>query len=132
MFENYPFPQNNGNRQHVRWTALTNRHGNGLSVDPQRPINFSASHYTQETPAAQHSNQLQRSDDITLNSTTSCLASAPTPGQRGAGLLARTGSVTSAAPLRCCRFWRRATAQSLASYEFGEGPFHQPPAKNKQ
>lgn len=42
MFENYPFPQNNGNRQHVRWTALTNRHGNGLLVVPQRPINFSA------------------------------------------------------------------------------------------
>ncbi len=90
MFENYPFPQNNGNRQHVRWTALTNRHGNGLLVVPQRPINFSAWHYTQENiHAAQHCNELQRSDDITLNLITSCLASAPTPGQRGAGLLAR-------------------------------------------
>ena len=68
MFENYPFPQNNGNRQHVRWTALTNRHGNGLLVVPQRPINFSAWHYTQENiHAAQHCNELQRSDDITLN-----------------------------------------------------------------
>ncbi|MFP1528493.1 hypothetical protein ACLB1R_22055 [Escherichia coli] len=68
MFENYPFPQNNGNRQHVRWTALTNRHGNGLLVVPQRPINFSAWHYTQENiHAAQHCNELQRSDYITLN-----------------------------------------------------------------
>ena len=55
MFENYPFPQNNGNRQHVRWTALTNRHGNGLLVVPQRPINFSAWRYNQENiHAAQH------------------------------------------------------------------------------
>lgn len=68
IFENYPFPQNNGNRQHVRWTALTNRHGNGLLVVPQRPINFSARHYTRENiHAAQHCNELQRSDDITLN-----------------------------------------------------------------
>ena len=68
MFENYPFPQNNGNRQHVRWATLTNRHGNGLLVVPQRPINFSAWHYTPENLfAAQHCNELQRCDDITLN-----------------------------------------------------------------
>ncbi|SQB37495.1 beta-galactosidase [Citrobacter koseri] len=68
MFENYPFPQNNGNRQHVRWATLTNRHGNGLLVVPQRSINFSAWHYTPENLfAAQHCNELQRCDDITLN-----------------------------------------------------------------
>ena len=68
MFENYPFPQNNGNRQHVRWAALTNRHGNGLLVVPQQPINLSAWRYTPENLfAAQHCNELQRSDDITLN-----------------------------------------------------------------
>ena len=68
MFENYPFPQNNGNRQDVRWAMLTNRHGNGLLVAPQRPVNLSAWRYTQENIfAAQHCNALQRSDDITLN-----------------------------------------------------------------
>ncbi|HCT5823049.1 TPA: beta-galactosidase subunit alpha [Citrobacter sedlakii] len=68
MFENYPFPQNNGNRQHVRWAALTNRQGNGLLVVPQHPINLSAWRYTPENLfAAQHCNELQRSDDITLN-----------------------------------------------------------------
>ncbi|MBJ8676991.1 beta-galactosidase subunit alpha [Citrobacter freundii] len=68
MFENYPFPQNNGNRQDVRWATLTNRHGNGLLVVPQRPVNLSAWRYTPENIfAAQHCNALQRSDDITLN-----------------------------------------------------------------
>ncbi|XNM60009.1 hypothetical protein ACLK1T_16890 [Escherichia coli] len=89
MFENYPFPQNNGNRQHVRWTALTNRHGNGLLVVPQRPIDFSAWRCARKTS--------------TLPSTvTSCSAVMTSPesrppaawprlqllGQRGAGLLA--------------------------------------------
>ena len=68
MFENYPFPQNNGNRQDVRWATLTNRHGNGLLVVPQRAVNLSAWRYTSENIfAAQHCNALQRSDDITLN-----------------------------------------------------------------
>lgn len=68
MFENYPFPQNNGNRQQVRWASLTNRHGNGLLVVPQQPINFSAWPYTGEMiHAAQHCNELQRCDAITLN-----------------------------------------------------------------
>lgn len=68
MFENYPFPQNNGNRQQVRWATLANRHGSGLLVVPEQPIHFSAWHYTAENiHAAQHCNELRRSDDITLN-----------------------------------------------------------------
>ncbi len=125
MFENYPFPQNNGNRQHVRWTALTNRHGNGLLVVPQRPINFSAWHYTQENiHAAQHCNELQRSDDITLNLDHQL----PGLGSNSWG----------SEVLDSWRVWFRdfsygftllpvsggeATAQSLASYEFGAGFF---------
>lgn len=42
MFVNYPFPQNNGNRQHVRWAAFTDRHGSGLMVVPRDPLNISA------------------------------------------------------------------------------------------
>ncbi|WEM45034.1 beta-galactosidase subunit alpha (plasmid) [Photobacterium sp. DA100] len=68
MFENYPFPQNNGNRQHVRWAALTNRHGAGLLVKPQQEINFSAWFYTnQNLHEAQHTIELVKSGYITLN-----------------------------------------------------------------
>ncbi|EEZ00202.1 beta-D-galactosidase alpha subunit [Vibrio sp. RC586] len=68
MFVNYPFPQNNGNRQNVRWAALTNRHGTGLLVKPQQEINFSAWFYTnQNLHEAQHTNELEKSGYITLN-----------------------------------------------------------------
>ncbi|MGY3570606.1 beta-galactosidase subunit alpha [Vibrio paucivorans] len=68
MFENYPFPQNNGNRQHVRWAALSNRHGCGLAVKPQQEINFSAWFYTNENlHQAQHTIELEKSGYITLN-----------------------------------------------------------------
>ncbi|WP_199458785.1 beta-galactosidase subunit alpha [Vibrio owensii] len=68
MFENYPFPQNNGNRQHVRWASLTNRHGTGLLVKPQQEINFSAWFYTnQNLHDAQHTIELEKSGYITLN-----------------------------------------------------------------
>lgn len=68
MFVNYPFPQNNGNRQDVRWAALTNRQGKGLLVKPQQPINFSAWHYTnQNIHQAQHTIELEESGYITLN-----------------------------------------------------------------
>jgi len=68
MFENYPFPQNNGNRQHVRWAALTNRNGTGLLVKPQQEINFSAWFYTnQNLHEAQHTIELEKSGYITLN-----------------------------------------------------------------
>ena len=68
MFENYPFPQNNGNRQQVRWAALTNLGGHGLLVIPQQPIHFSAWPYSSEAiHAARHCNELERSGHITLN-----------------------------------------------------------------
>jgi evolved beta-galactosidase subunit alpha len=68
MFENYPFPQNNGNRQHIRWVSLTNSHGTGLLIKPQQALNFSAWHYTrQNLHEAQHTNKLKESGYITLN-----------------------------------------------------------------
>ncbi|MGR6831546.1 beta-galactosidase subunit alpha [Aliivibrio wodanis] len=68
MFENYPFPQNNGNRQHVRWASLANRHGSGLFVKPEQDINFSAWFYTnQNIHEAQHTIELEKSGYITLN-----------------------------------------------------------------
>ncbi|MDO6541221.1 beta-galactosidase subunit alpha [Photobacterium sanguinicancri] len=68
MFENYPFPQNNGNRQHVRWAALTKRNGTGVFIKPQQEINLSAWFYTnQNLHQAQHTTELEKSGYITLN-----------------------------------------------------------------
>lgn len=68
MFENYPFPQNNGNRQHVRWASLANRQGTGLLVKPAQEINFSAWFYTnQNIHEAQHTIELEKSGYITVN-----------------------------------------------------------------
>ncbi|WP_022942209.1 beta-galactosidase subunit alpha [Psychromonas hadalis] len=68
MFENYPFPQNNGNRQDVSWLSLVNRQGNGLFVKGHQPLNFSAWFYSNENiHQAQHTNELQLSGYITLN-----------------------------------------------------------------
>ncbi|WP_019613913.1 beta-galactosidase subunit alpha [Psychromonas ossibalaenae] len=68
MFENYPFPQNNGNRQNVRWASLANRHGSGLFIKPEQEINFSAWYYTsQNLHQAQHTIELAESGFITVN-----------------------------------------------------------------
>lgn len=68
LFENYPFPQNNGNRQDTEWLYLANQHDNALFIIPEHPINFSAWEYTQENiHKAQHINELVKSDYITLN-----------------------------------------------------------------
>lgn len=125
MFENYPFPQNNGNRQHVRWASLTDRHGSGLLVVPQQPVHFSAWPYSAENiQAAQHCNELRRSDDITLNLDHQLLGLGSnswgsevldnwrvgfTPFRYGFTLLALTSG--NAAP------------QALARHQFGDGFF---------
>ncbi|XPE42831.1 hypothetical protein ACNKHV_19475 [Shigella flexneri] len=126
MFENYPFPQQTVPvSMSSRWTALTNRHGNGLLVVPQRPINFSAWHYTQDNismlpPAL---NELQRSD-ASPSSRPPAAASAPLWGSERRLNSCASGSATSATALRCCRFlaeklprkaWRRMSS--------AQGPF---------
>lgn len=68
MFVNYPFPQDNGNRQDTRWVSVTNHWGKGIFVKPQNPINFSVWNYSQENIyEAQHINELEESDYVTLN-----------------------------------------------------------------
>ena len=68
MWEHYPFPQDNGNRQQVRWATLTNRHGAGLYVRPDAPINLSVWPYSWEhIHAAQHINELEPCGYLTLN-----------------------------------------------------------------
>lgn len=105
MFVNYPFPQNNGNRQHVRWAAFTDRHGSGLMVVPRDPLNISAWHYTAENlHAAQHCNELRRSDDITLNIDAQLLGLGSNSRGARCWIAGGCGSNRSTMALRCCRW----------------------------
>ncbi|MDX8335543.1 beta-galactosidase subunit alpha [Candidatus Cetobacterium colombiensis] len=68
MFTNYPFPQDNGNRQDTKWISLTNHFGEGIFIKSKGSLNFSAWNYTQENIyEAQHINELERANHITLN-----------------------------------------------------------------
>ncbi|AYN26290.1 beta-galactosidase subunit alpha [Buttiauxella sp. 3AFRM03] len=68
LFENYPFPQDNGNRQQVRWLTVEDAKGNGLFIQPRKPINFSLWPYSADMlQQAQHINELEESDYLTLN-----------------------------------------------------------------
>lgn len=68
MFFNYPYPQDNGNRQDTRWFSLTNHYGKGIFVIAKDVINFSAWNYTQENiHEATHTDKLVEADYITLN-----------------------------------------------------------------
>ncbi|MFL7794750.1 MAG: glycoside hydrolase family 2 TIM barrel-domain containing protein [Anaerolineae bacterium] len=71
----YVVPQENGNKTDVRWAALTDNAGNGLLVagiakDQKRPalIEVSVHHFrTADLASVQHTYELERRDDITLN-----------------------------------------------------------------
>ena len=69
LFENYPFPQDNGNRQEVRWLSVEDEKGNsGIFIQPHKPINFSLWPYSAEMlQQAQHINELEACDYLTLN-----------------------------------------------------------------
>lgn len=68
LFENYPMPQDNGNRQDVRWLALKANSGQGLFIQPRQPINFSLWPYSaQMLQQAQHIDELIPADYLTLN-----------------------------------------------------------------
>lgn len=68
LFTNYPFPQDNGNRQDIRWVSFTNHFGEGIFIKGKDILNFSAWNYTQENIyKAQHINELEKSDYIILN-----------------------------------------------------------------
>ena len=68
LFENYPYPQDNGNRQQVRWLSVEDEKGNGIFIQPRKPINFSLWPYSAEMlQQAQHINELETCDYLTLN-----------------------------------------------------------------
>jgi beta-galactosidase/beta-glucuronidase len=68
LYMPYVFPQENGNREDVRWVTLTNERGVGLYAQGLPLLNFSAHYFTtQDLDKARHTNELQPRDHITLN-----------------------------------------------------------------
>jgi beta-galactosidase len=64
----YVFPQENGNRAEVRWAALTDRYGAGLSVAGDPVIDLTARRWTSEDlDAARHPADLEPGSRIWLN-----------------------------------------------------------------
>ncbi len=64
----YVVPQENGNKEDVRWFALTNQAGVGLQFQARaKPFNFSAHHFTpKDLTQARHINELSFRKDITV------------------------------------------------------------------
>jgi hypothetical protein len=64
----YVVPEENGNKTDVRWVALTDQQGDGLLVVGQPLLEVSAHHFTaQDLTNANHTHELVRRDEITLN-----------------------------------------------------------------
>ena len=102
MWEHYPFPQDNGNRQQVRWA--TDQPPRRRSLRAARcPINLSVWPYSWEhIHAGNTSTSWSRvviSPSIWI---TRYWGSAPTPGNRGAGLLAGALRAVQLRPDPCC------------------------------
>ena len=68
LFENYPMPQDNGNRQDMRWLSLCDDAGKGIFIQPRQPLNFSLWPYSaQMLQQAQHIDELTPDGCLTLN-----------------------------------------------------------------
>jgi beta-galactosidase len=64
----YVVPQENGNKTDVRWVALTDAGGAGLLAVGESLLEVSAHHFTtQDLEKAQHTCELERRGEITLN-----------------------------------------------------------------
>lgn len=68
MFHYYVNPQSTGNRTDVRWTKLTNKTGEGLWVESNRPFQFSVTPFNDELlDKARHINELERDGTLTVH-----------------------------------------------------------------
>jgi beta-galactosidase len=68
QFVPYVVPQENGNKTDVRWLALRDAEGAGLLVRAEKPIEFSALHYSaDDLHRAHHLNELDRRREVVLN-----------------------------------------------------------------
>jgi beta-galactosidase len=65
----YVRPQENGNKEDVRWVELTDTHGNGLKIATrENPFSFSALHFTAaDLAAARHNYELPPRPEIILS-----------------------------------------------------------------
>jgi beta-galactosidase len=63
----YIVPQENGNKQEVRWLALSSPRGPGIQIQASGNMSFSASHFTPEDlTAAHHTCDLRPREEVTL------------------------------------------------------------------
>jgi beta-galactosidase len=67
QFFPYIVPQENGNKEDVRWLALSSEQRLGIQIQASRNMNFSAGHFTPEDlTAAAHTNELEPRKEVTL------------------------------------------------------------------
>ncbi|MFC1600924.1 beta-galactosidase small subunit, partial [Candidatus Sumerlaeota bacterium] len=63
----YILPQENGNKEDVRWFSLCDDRGRGLRVEAAGPLSFSASHLTpEELTRSYHTHELRPGKDVTV------------------------------------------------------------------
>jgi len=68
QYVRYPMPQETGNREDVRWAALTDRSGAGLLIVAQDILAVTALHYTaDDLDRAKHIHELEPREDIHLS-----------------------------------------------------------------
>ncbi|MDF2924952.1 MAG: Beta-galactosidase [Paenibacillaceae bacterium] len=68
QYEPYIMPQENGNKEDVRWLALTDAAGQGLLIVPEQRVSASAHHYTAADFArALHTNELKPRQAVVVN-----------------------------------------------------------------
>lgn len=63
----YILPQENGNKEEVRWLTLQNKTGAGLRIEAEGGLGFSAHHFTPEDlTQAYHTNEVSLREEVTL------------------------------------------------------------------
>ena len=68
LFENHIRPQENGNRSEVRWVSLSKLGGMGMMIYSDKPMSFTAKHYTDKNlDEATHTNELKHIDETVLS-----------------------------------------------------------------
>jgi beta-galactosidase len=69
QYVSYVRPQENGNKEDVRWVELTDASGNGLKISTgENSFSFSALHFTvQDLTAAKHNHELKPRPEVILS-----------------------------------------------------------------
>jgi len=68
LWVDYPYPQENGNRDDVRWVAFTKQNGDGILAVADKELNVSAWPYTvEDLEQATHIDELPNRDFYTVN-----------------------------------------------------------------